>query len=502
MKEEERLIESLHPLERTVLPILKDHLSVSDIQRLTNLQEVEATRAIQWLENKKILRINRNTKEIISLDSNGKKYLEEELPEARFLKVLEHPLTIKEIQDHASLDNDELTICLGMLKKRNLIIIKEKISRTPQAEQLLAKGFPEKQFLSILPIDTAKLTQEQKRICEELKRRRQIIRTDIRKIKTITLTDLGKKLLTLDLKKEYIEALTPSILKSDAWKQKPFRRYDVTINVPSITPAKRHFVNQAIQYIKRVWLDMGFKEMNGPLLDTTFWNFDALFVPQDHPAREMQDTFYVQGTKPLPEKNLINKVKRAHESGTPRSSGWRYAWDPKKARELVLRTHTTVLSARTLAQLKKADLPAKYFAVGKCFRNEALDWSHLFEFNQVEGIVVDENVTFRNLLGYLKEFYKKLGFEKARFRPAYFPYTEMSVEIEIFHPHRKKWIELGGAGMFRPEVVVPLLGKDIPVLAWGPGYDRMMTDYYNITDIRDLYKNDLKQIQEMKMWMK
>jgi len=168
----------------------------------------------------------------------------------------------------------------------------------------------------------------------------------------------------------------------------------------------------------------------------------------------------------------------------------------------VLRTHTTILSAKTLSQLKKADLPAKFFALGKNFRNEALDWKHLFEFNQTEGIVIDKNANFRHLLGYLKEFFKKMGFAKARFRPAYFPYTEPSVEIDVFHPVKKEWVELGGAGMFRPEVVVPLLGENIPVLAWGPGFDRLILDNYNITDIRDLYKNDLKQLREMRAWLK
>ncbi len=502
MKEEERLIESLHPLERTVLPILKDHLSVQDIQKLTKLQEVEVVRALQWLENKKILHISRNTKEIVSLDDNGKKYREEGLPEHRFLKVLEHPLSIKEIQQRANLDNNELTIALGLLKKRNLITIKDKITRTPEAETLITQEFPELELLAKLPVDIAKLSPHEKQLYEELKHRKRIIRTDIRKIKTINLTDLGKKLLTVDLKREYIEALTPSILNSTIWKTKPFRRYDVIINVPQITPAKRHFVNQAIGYVRRIWLDMGFKEMTGPLLDTTFWNFDALFVPQDHPARELQDTFYVQGQGTLPSQELTKKIKQAHEAGTPKSRGWQYRWDQKKATDLVLRTQTTSLSARTLAQLTKKDLPAKYFAIGRVFRNEALDWSHLFEFDQTEGIVVDENVDFTHLLGYLKEFFKKMGFEKIRFRPGFFPYTYNSVEVEVYNTSRKKWIELGGAGIFRPEVVKPLLGKEIPVLAWGLGLGRIIMDYCEIQDLRDLYKNDLNQLKTMKVWMK
>ena len=172
------------------------------------------------------------------------------------------------------------------------------------------------------------------------------------------------------------------------------------------------------------------------------------------------------------------------------------------SRKLVLRTHTTCLSARTLAELKKENLPAKFFAIGKCFRNETVDWSHGFEFNQTEGIVVDKDANFRHLLGYLKQFFKKMGFEKVRFRPAYFPYTEPSVEIDVFHPEKKVWLELGGAGIFRPEVTIPLLGEHIPVLAWGPGFDRTLMDYYGIKDLRELYKNDLTKLRNMKFWIR
>jgi phenylalanyl-tRNA synthetase alpha chain len=171
------------------------------------------------------------------------------------------------------------------------------------------------------------------------------------------------------------------------------------------------------------------------------------------------------------------------------------------SKRCILRTHTTSLSARTLTKLKEGELPAKFFSVGRCFRNETLDWKHLAEFYQTDGIVVGEDVTFRNLLGYLKRFFSKLGFPKARFRPAYFPYTEMSTEIEVWHPKHKEWVELGGAGMFRPEVVKPLLGKDVPVLAWGPGFGRMVMMNYEIDDIRKLYLSDLKQVRKAEMWL-
>ncbi|MBU0461452.1 MAG: hypothetical protein KJ574_02590, partial [Nanoarchaeota archaeon] len=205
----------------------------------------------------------------------------------------------------------------------------------------------------------------------------------------------------------------------------------------------------------------------------------------------------------LPDKKLVAAVKAVHETGgNTGSKGWKYKWAEEPAMTNVMRTHTTSLSSRTLSQLKKEDLPGKYFAVGKCFRNETVDWSHLFEFNQFEGIVIDPNANFKHLLGYLKEFAKKIGFTKVRFRPAYFPYTEPSVEGDVYDPVHKKWIEVFAAGVFRPEVVKPLLGEDIPVLAWGPGLDRMMLKYYGITDLRDLYKNDIQQLRTMKEWMR
>ena len=116
----------------------------------------------------------------------------------------------------------------------------------------------------------------------------------------------------------------------------------------------------------------------------------------------------------------------------------------------VLRTHTTAVTCRYLSTLKKQDLPSKVFCVGKVFRNEAVDYKHLPEFYQVEGIVVDENANFRNLLGILKEFYDMMG-SKVRFRPGYFPYTEMSVEPEVYLEERGEWVELGGAGYSGPK---------------------------------------------------
>ena len=200
---------------------------------------------------------------------------------------------------------------------------------------------------------------------------------------------------------------------------------------------------------------------------------------------------------------IWKKIKEVHENGGDTGSkGWETKWSESIAKENLLRTHTTVLSAQTISKLKESDLPAKFFSVGKVFRNEALDWKHLFEFYQVEGIVIDPDANLKHLKGYLKEFYNKMGYTDVRMRPAHFPYTEPSVEVEVFHPVKKEWIELGGAGIFRPEVTKPLFGTEIPVLAWGQGMGRIIMEYWRLNDLRDLYKNDIKQLREMNFWMK
>ncbi|MDP2672750.1 MAG: phenylalanine--tRNA ligase subunit alpha, partial [Nanoarchaeota archaeon] len=492
----QKLIESLTPLERKILPLLKTIKKSSTLIKESNLQEVEVIRALQWLSNRNLIETKKTTKELITLDKNGKLYLEKGLPERRFLQALTKPLTLEELQKKANLEKDEINACLGLLKKRNLIQLGQKITKLKEEDSILKLS---EEFLKNLPLDPKTLSDEQLHILKEFQKRKEILKEDLTKDIEITLTLLGEELSKENLKINLIETLTSEMLKTGSYKNKKFRRYDVKIQVPKIYSGKRHFVNQAIDYAKRIWLDLGFKEMEGDIINTSFWNFDALFTPQDHPARDLQDSIFLKQKGTLP-KEFSQKVKEMHERGDKNSKGWQYDWDEEKAKKLVMRTHTTVLSAQTLAKLKKEDLPAKFFTIGNNFRNETVDWSHSFEFEQTEGIVIDPNANLRNLLGYLREFFNKMGFEKVRFRPAFFPYTEPSVEVDVYHPIKKTWIELGGAGMFRPEVTTPLLGEPIPVLAWGLGIGRILMDYYELSDLRDLKKNDIKQLREMKAW--
>lgn len=501
---DEKLIESLSPNELKIIPYLKEN--IDEICRRSKLDRTSVLRALEYLENKNIVTLSKERRKIVELGINGALYRKKELPERRLLNLLNEKRILKldEAQKQSSLSDEEFKASIGALKKKALLEIKnEKLVLTGSGDEISKKTL-EELFLESLPMDYNLLTPEQMYAMKSLEKRRNIVQIKEDEIIGIKITKLGEEVIKSGKNVgELIEAITPKLLeKESAWKGKKFRRYDVTSPLPTINGGKRHFVNQATDYARKVWTEMGFQEMSGEVMQSSFWNFDALFTAQDHPVREMQDTFFIKKKVELPDKKLIKSVKEAHEKGVDKSKGWGYEWNEEEAKKLVLRTHTTCLSANTLANLDKKNIPSKFFAIGKCFRNETVDWSHGFEFNQTEGIVVGKNLNFRHLLGYLQEFFRKMGFEKIRLRPSYFPYTEPSVEIDVWHPEKKIWFELGGAGIFRPEVTIPLLGEKMTVLAWGPGFDRMIMDYYQIKDLREMYKNDLSQLRKMKFWMK
>lgn len=503
---------ALHPLERQVLPALKSSHTVDALVKASGLKEVEVVRALQWLENKQLVTVHIEPRESVVLDSNGRAYKTKGLPERQFLKALsEKEVSLDAIGKKAGISREELNACIGVLRTKGCILLRKDkdlvVKLTPQGAALRDKEWPEEQFLAKnFPVALSSLSKDEKAILEGFKRRKQFVAIELRKDKIAALTADGEHLLKAGIgESNVIESLTPDVLRSGKWRGKEFRRYDVAVQVPKISGGRKHFVNEAMNYIRKIWTDMGFVEMEGTMIQTSFWNLDALFVPQDHPARELQDTFYVKtpALGKLPSTTLVKKIKAVHENGGDTGSkGWATAWDEHVAQKNVLRTHTTPLSAQALAMLKKTDIPVKLFALGRVFRNETLDWKHLFEFTQIEGIVVDPNANLQHLFGYLQEFYKKMGFTKLRMLPSFYPYTEPSVEIHGWHPLKQQWVEIGGAGIFRSEVTIPLLGHDIPVLAWGQGMERIITEYFNISDLRDLYRNDVKQLKEIKTWVR
>jgi len=266
--------------------------------------------------------------------------------------------------------------------------------------------------------------------------------------------------------------------------------------------------------------------MEGPLIESEFWNMDALYMPQFHPAREIHDVYYVapprgEANGPLPlvavgatvsELNatsrglfdetipdtLISRVASAHENGATAqgSTGWGYRFDAQRTRRLILRSQGTAVSARKLAS--GPAIPGKYFSISRCFRYDQVDATHAPDFFQIEGIALGEEMNLQVLLGLLTLFAQEIALAKeTRFLPAYFPFTEPSVEMHVSHP-KLGWMELGGAGLFRPEVTEPL-GIDVPVIAWGLGLDRLAMMALQLSDIRDLFSADLGLFRERPM---
>jgi len=336
------------------------------------------------------------------------------------------------------------------------------------------------------------------RIKRLLNNRNTVAKIKPRTIRTASLTEAGRSALTGDITivKER-NVLTSEDITSGEWKNIELRQYDVTLAVERVYPAKTHLMQKIIQQTRKAFLEMGFTEIVSPQVESAFWDFDALFQPQDHPARDMQDTFYINrpNVAKLPDEELVEKVKLTHENGWETGSiGWGYTWNRERAKQVVLRTHTTATTIRALSE--NPNPPRKVFCVGKVYRNEAISYKHLPEFFQVDGIIIDEQASLATLLGTLREFYRKMGFEKLKFKPSFFPYTEPSAEVFVYMESKKDWIELGGSGVFRPEVTRPL-GCNVPVLAWGLGLDRLAMLRYGLNDIRELYWSDLDKLKEV-----
>lgn len=299
--------------------------------------------------------------------------------------------------------------------------------------------------------------------------------------------------------------LTSEMLLSGAWKNLTFKPYNFdALGVPP-EHGTLHPLMKVRQEFLQIFLDMGFIEMpTNNYVESSFWNFDALFQPQQHPARDAQDTFYIS----QPEKSykfpteIVQKVKDAHEKGGFGSIGYRYDWKIEDAQKNILRTHTTAVTARmlyNLVQKGRIDKPFKFFSIDKVFRNETLDATHLAEFHQVEGIVGGPDISLSHLIGILYEFFRKLGIDQLDFKATYNPYTEPSMEIYAWHPGLKKQVEIGNSGMFRPEMLRPLgVPEGYNVLGWGLSLERPTMIKYGLNNIRDLYghKVDMKMVKE------
>lgn len=500
-----KLAESLNPIERKVLRVLDNSSSFHDIMKEAKLKDVEVARALQWLQNKNVVRLKEEQKELVDLDENGVKYLKYGLPERKFLESINKSSAFSEIAKTSGLSAEEMAASLGALKSRKAVEIEKGneliVTITDNGRHLLKSGFVEEQFLKEnFPKELASLNPEQKFVLDIFRKRKKMVKVGLLKAISAELTETGRKLLKEKMDDSLIERLSPSIIKTNAWKGKKFRRFDVKINVPSIFGGRKQHYRRFLDEVRQKFVALGFKEMSGPLVETDFWDMDSLFMPQFHSARDIHQAYYVKEPRyGKLDEALVKKVKQSHEDGFGTGSkGWRYEFDTKKTHRHMLRTQGTACSARMLAS-KELQIPGRYFSVARCFRYDIVDATHLSDFFQTEGIVVEDGLNFRHLKGLLKMFAEEFaGTDQIKITPGYFPFTEPSAELHAKHPELG-WIELGGSGIFRPEVVKPLVGREVPVLAWGIGIDRIAMFNLGIKDIRQLFSHDLQFLRNSRV---
>ncbi len=446
----------------------------------------------------------------ISLNDEGINYLTNGLPERQLVNILlEHDIreiSIDDLLKRSKLKPSIFYIGISNLKK-NRWIAQSKASGENKL-YLTVEDFPQTEIERFLQnfeesttISYSTLSKNEIKQLDKLNKRKLIKKT--RKTqRTLHLTDKGKKIALSKIEElKQVSQITPDMLSLGTWKNYELKPFDVSKPGPLLKAGKIHPMIKLINEIREIFLSMGFIEIRGPIIESAFYNFDALFQPQDHPAREMQDTFYLNNPKTakLPESDRVKAVKETHENGGDSGSqGWGYDWDINEAKKTVLRTHTTATTIRRLAEFcrNNEEVPVKVFCIDRVFRNEKLDRSHLAEFTQVEGIVIDDGATLCDLIGLLSEFYRKLGFKKIITRPGFFPYTEPSMEVSVYYDKLGEWLEMGGSGIFRPEVTYPWGIKDpTRVLAWGQGLERIAMLYFGRKDIRDLYINPIKWLR-------
>ena len=448
-----------HDIEKKIISSLKGVPSQSpeSLGEATGLLPDQVRRGIEWLRLKELVTVQESQSSVYSLGSNGLESFQKGLPERRLLDMLQDgPKKMPDLQKGLG---SVFGPSMGLARRNNWIealdgeiVIKNLPSELPGEKTLKLLGTGK---LSAGKVDRDDLSA--------LSKRPDFVIEDVLKTKLVIISDSAKSL-------DISESAAGGI--------------DVEAAVPELYVARTHPLKDTIDEIREIFVTLGFSEILGGMTQSSFWNFDSLFTPQDHPARELQDTFYLDGikAKKIGTAQQIRNVSESHKKN------WRYHWDINEARRMVLRTHTTCVTIKHLAENRPDE--ARVFSLGRVFRNEKVSYKHLVEFNQIEGVVVGKDATLRNLMGIQREFYKRIGITKIKFWPTFFPYTEPSLQTMVYNEKLGKWIELFGMGIFRPEVTRPL-GIDRPVLAWGGGIERIAMLKYDLSDVREFYNNNL-----------
>ena len=518
------LVDGLHPLEIRLLRALDAHPGADEatLAEAGGLGAAQFRRAAEWLLTKELVAVSDEARaQVVRATELGESFAEGGLPEDRIVEALKTrgEIPMAEFKSLEGLNPQDTFSAIGQLKNRGVMVVDQGKARIAPDADLAFAGRATEVLRRVIGGDAVLVDELDDGVRDRVLdgvhkkfRAKGFFWIENRVTRNLALTEQGGAVAAeverRGLTGEDLSRLTPQMLEDGSWRGKSFRRYNIELAPPRTLAARKHPYRTFVDYVKYKLIAMGFEEMTGPLVESEFWNMDALFMPQFHSARDIQDVYFVkeptrytetpEGVKDLDDAK-VERVARTHECGGDAGSrGWSYAFDRERTRRLVLRSQGTALSARTLASNPK--IPGKYFAMARCFRYDTVDATHGCDFMQTEGIVLGEDINFRTLLGLLKLFaveVAKADPEEVIFAPAYFPFTEPSVEAFVKHPDLG-WIELGGAGIFRPEVTAPF-GIDVPVLAWGMGLDRMAMVALGIKDIRDLFSRDLEKVRGQRL---
>ncbi len=445
------------------------------------------------LESEGLVALSEATREDFELTAEGREYLDAGLPESRLytaareLGADESPVPLGGALDEAGLADQAVEVALANYARKEYGAIENGEITVSSAAGV--DEDPEAACLDQLAADGS-IDEVEPSVIDQLERRGLIERSEDT-IRSVTVTDEGVTALMEGIGvAETVDRLTPELLNSGDWQDVEFAEYNVRADAGRVEAGTAHILRQTAERVKDVLVGMGFQEMAGPHADAQFWINDCLFMPQDHPARTHWDQFAldVPPISDLPE-DLLERVQDAHRDGVgPDGDGYHSPWDEDVARAVDLRGHTTSLSMRYLSghQIGDLDPPERFFSVEKVYRNDTLDPTHLLEFFQIEGWVMAEELSVRDLMGTFTEFYEQFGITNLEFKPHYNPYTEPSFELFGEHPDTGELIEIGNSGMFRDEVLRPL-GVECDVMAWGLALERLLMLSYGFADIRDVH---------------
>lgn len=485
---------ALHEYEAAILKLLKERRSagVADMEAQLRLGRDSVVWALENLADRKEVLLTKKSVHSVELTDEGRRYAKQFPEEALVAELHTGPVALDKIKDR---------IGLIWAKKNGWIeITKQGAKLTKEGAAQLKPGaeYGMRQVINGLGMAAGDalegLVERNKNIVKALSDRNLIKLKERSEITNASITAEGGRAGGEAGAASAAEQgdLTHEDIASGGWKSKRYRGYDVNATTEPAYAARLHPMHELIDRIRHIWLSMGFTEVTGPIIESAFWDFDALFVPQDHPAREMQDTFFLSNPKMLDidDVELLGRIKEMHEKG------WQEEWREAVSRQALLRTHTT---ATTMRNLRKFVLessgyePVKIFSVGKVFRNESIDYKHLAELHQSDGIVIGDNLTLAHLAGILKTYYAALGM-KVSVKPAYYPFVEPGLDVYYRDERLGKTIELCGSGIIRKEIT-RAMGTDKTVLAWGPGIERIALSLMKMDTITELYNNSVANLR-------